>query len=121
MNTVLGGDRYLGPLRVAQDPVGQTVCFELATRRFFIHVLGVRAYPAKWAATLSPSVRQWRHPAATQSPNRCNIVSGSLKRARNARRISPESLLIVISLKLTQWLQNQSIIFGYLVADATHV
>ncbi|CAK0887182.1 unnamed protein product [Prorocentrum cordatum] len=28
--------------RVAQDPVGQTVCFELIMRLFFIHVLGVR-------------------------------------------------------------------------------
>ena len=28
--------------RVAQNPVGQTVCFELIMRLFFVHVLGVR-------------------------------------------------------------------------------
>ena len=29
--------------RVALDPVGQTLCFELVMRLFFIHVFGVRA------------------------------------------------------------------------------
>ena len=34
--------------RVAQNPVGQTVCFELIMRLFFVHVLGVR--PNVWVA-----------------------------------------------------------------------
>ena len=34
--------------RVAQDPVGQTVCFELVMRLFVAHVLG--ASPSVWVA-----------------------------------------------------------------------
>ena len=46
--------------RVARDPVGQTLVFELMTRLFFIHVLGLRPEAVGWKrGERQLTSRQW--------------------------------------------------------------
>ena len=59
--------------RVAADPVGQAIVFELMIRLFFVHVLGVREDTVGWArgAARKPSMHTWTSHGACGDP--CTI------------------------------------------------
>ena len=46
--------------RVARDPVGQTLVFELMIRLFFVHVLGLRPEVVGWKrGEIQKAAQQW--------------------------------------------------------------